>query len=256
MLEIVAGFDERQPLGFAVAIHSLLKHATIPVRITPLVLRSLRRAGLYRRRHEHHGQQLWDVISDAPMATSFACSRFLAPWLTSSDTEWALFCDFSDMVFCADVAELLKLADDAFAIMVVKHEHEPEEATKMDAQLQLRYRRKNWSSLILWNLGHPANSKLTLEHVNQLPGRTLHAFQWLSDDEIGELPPEWNVLIGSGREPRHPKLLHYTLGTPELGVETRPWSDAWHQELAALTSAGSSFAGTWPAPAAESRSAC
>ena len=56
------------------------------------------------------------------------------------------------MLFLDDPAKLFALADDQFAVMVVKHDHQPTETTKMDGQLQTVYARKNWSSVILWNL--------------------------------------------------------------------------------------------------------
>jgi hypothetical protein len=115
--------------------------------------------------------------------------------------------------------------------MVVKHEHIPTEQTKMDNQVQTTYNRKNWSSVILWNLEHPAHKRLSLEMVNELPGRDLHRFCWLEDGEIGDLPLAWNYLVGVDPDSEvdlgiKPKLLHYTLGTPELGIKgsyAREW---------------------------------
>src|SRR5690606_17567627 len=168
--------------------------------------------------------QLWCPISDAPMATSFANSRFLTPWLT--DADWALFCDGADMLWLADPAEMFALADPKYAVQVVKRRHEPGEQTKMDKQVQTAYPRKNWSSVILWNRKHPANARLTLDMVNSLPGRDLHRFCWLEDDEIGELPLECNWLVGVDADEGSPKLLHYTLGLPSMpGYEDKPWSD-------------------------------
>ena len=199
---------------------------------------ALRAHGLYQRPHEQRHGQLWDVISDAPMSTSFACSRFLVPMLARN--QWALWCDFADMVFLSDPAELLALADPQYAVMVVKHDHEPSERIKMDGQAQTTYNRKNWSSLILWNWQHPANGRLTVEMVNTLPGRDLHRFCWLEDDEIGELPKEWNYLVGIDPVSEvdlgvKPKLLHFTLGIATMaGYEDGPYADVWRRELAII----------------------
>ena len=155
--------------------------------------------------------KMWCPISKAPMATEFAISRFCVPFLTKG---WALFMD-SDMLVQEDISKLFELRDDRYAVQVVKHKQESGAATKMDGQVQTYYNRKNWSSVVLWNCDHPANKKLTIEMVNSLPGRDLHAFSWLKDEEIGELPSEWNYLVGINTgDHTKAKNLHYTLGGP------------------------------------------
>jgi hypothetical protein len=79
---------------------------------------------------------------------------------------------------------------------------------------------------MLFNCDHPANRRLSLDDVNHRPGRDLHAFYWLHDDEIGELPGEYNWLVGLQPEPECPKIVHYTLGTPDMVPESEhagPW---------------------------------
>lgn len=235
MLEVVCGWELREAVGYQVASFSAIRRTSEPIRFIPLMEAALRFQDLYTRPHEQRGNQLWDVLSGAPMATSFACSRFLAPWLSTG--EWVLSCDFVDMMFLADPVELFDLADNNYAIMVVKHEHIPTEETKMDEQQQTTYSRKNWSSVILWNTAHVANTRLTLEMVNNLPGRDLHRFCWLADDEIGELPAEWNYLVGVTPMTVKPKLLHFTEGLPSMaGYEEGAWTDIWKKELAILDS--------------------
>jgi hypothetical protein len=119
---------------------------------------------------------------------------------------------------------------------VVKHAQQGGEAVKMDNQVQYYYARKNWSSVILFNCSHPANDALTLEMINTLPGRDLHAFCWLNDQHIGELHPEWNWLVGVNVPVRKPKLAHFTLGGPWF----ENWSPRQHDEiwLAAAKEAG------------------
>lgn len=237
MIEIVAGWDPREVLGYQLCAFSAIRRTSEPMRFIPLMEKALRYSGLYRRPHEQRDGHTWDVISDAPMATSFACSRFLTPWLASEP--WALFCDFADQLFIDDPAALFALADDRYAVMVVKRDHDPVEMVKMDGQIQTSYARKNWSSVILWNLSHPANARLTVDMVNTLPGRDLHRFCWLQDDEIGALPLEWNWLVGTDPASevdagRMPKLLHYTAGTPELLGDGGPWTEVWRRELAIM----------------------
>jgi hypothetical protein len=231
MLDVVCGADPREPVGLAVFQASVLRHATEVVRFTPLVERLLRREGLYTRPHDVREGRLWCPISDAPMSTDFAISRFLTPWLVSE--QWALYADAADMLARDDLAQLFALADERFAIMCVKHRHEPTGDEKMDQQIQTRYARKNWSSLMLWNLSHASNRRLTLRDVNGRPGRDLHRFCWLEDGEIGALPPEWNYLVGASTTDHAPALVHFTEGSPELGY-AGPWADEWHAERVRL----------------------
>jgi hypothetical protein len=237
-LKIVGGWDPRESTGFAVCYNSL-RLANKPVSVLALRENALRYNGLYTRPHEQRNGRMWDVISDAPLSTSFANSRFLTPWL-AEESDWALFCDFADMLFLAPADEIFDLADDRYAVMVVKHEYVPDETVKMDGQIQTVYPRKNWSSLILWNCTHPANARLTQDMVNGLPGRDLHRFCWLEDHEIGELPVEWNWLVGVdpvGVDDAavKPKLLHYTRGIPTMaGYESGPHANVWLKELAIL----------------------
>jgi hypothetical protein len=100
----------------------------------------------------------------------------------------------------------------------------------MDGQQQVAYARKNWSSVALWNCDHPANRRLSLVDVNERPGRDLHAFYWLHDDEIGELPARWNWLVGVQDKPEDPAIAHFTLGTPDM-VPNSPHADIWFNAL-------------------------
>jgi hypothetical protein len=89
---------------------------------------------------------------------------------------------------------------------------------------------------MLFNCDHPSNAKLTLEMVNTLPGRDLHRFCWLQDDEIGELPQEWNYLVGVTKlaMPSAPNLVHWTLGSPNiLPPEKTEFSTEYHHLLSA-----------------------
>jgi hypothetical protein len=102
----------------------------------------------------------------------------------------------------------------------------------MDGQLQTRYARKNWSSFCIFNCDHPANKKLTLEAINTLPGRDLHAFCWLGDEEIGELDASWNFLVGDTDPKISPDVIHFTCGTPDMpGYENVPFADEWRTTL-------------------------
>jgi hypothetical protein len=171
---------------------------------------------------------MFDLNSDAPCSTEFAIGRFAVPIIAQSG--WCLFAD-GDGVFMRDPSSLMEYADASKAVCVVKHAPMRGEGIKMDGQIQTTYPRKNWSSVVLWNCDHSANARLNLTTLNQWPGRMLHAFAWLHDAEIGELPPEANWLVGVQPKPARPIFAHYTLGTPNMpGLEDSEHAELWLRE--------------------------
>lgn len=237
-LKVFIGWDPREQDAYRVAEASLRLHASIRLDVRPLMLEQLRGEGLYARATERRSGRLWDVISGAPMSTEFALSRFLVP-LLADWKGWALYCD-CDFLFRADIARLLRHADGSKALLCVKHGYEPHDSFKMDGQIQTAYPRKNWSSFILWNCGHDAHAG-QLERLKRWRGLWLHQFRWLQDEDIGELPIEWNCLDGQSWGPldvlkpvvlENPAAVHFTRGTPNLpGYEAVPFADEWRAYL-------------------------
>ena len=201
------GWDSREDIAYQVCRHSLQRRAGIPVNVMPIRQQALRDAGLYTR------------DADPLASTEFTYTRFLVPYLQGYEG-WALFCD-CDFLWLGDIARLVALLDDRYAAMCVHHDHRPREDWKMDHQKQTVYPRKNWSSMVLYNCGHPANAALTPEVVNSQSGSFLHRFQWLEDDLIGAVPETWNWLEGWSEPPAagHPEVVHFTRGGP--------WFDEW-----------------------------
>lgn len=153
---------------------------------------------------------------------------------------WALFMD-SDMVFMSDIAKLLVLADEKYAVMCVKHNHiPPANSMKMDGREQLRYHRKNWSSFVLWNCSHPANKVVTKEYVGFAKGTDLHSFSWLADDLIGDLPKTYNFISGvSPKLVGMPDVIHYTEGGPWFDeCKEVPYAGTWIEEYEDLQANG------------------
>jgi hypothetical protein len=223
------GWDPREAAAFAVTRHSIVRRLSVPVPVFGLVLSDLQAQGFYTRPMERRSNVMWDVISDAPQSTEHANSRWLVPYLARDG--WALFCD-CDMLCRANLARVFDGLDPDKALYCVKHRHEPVGDTKMDGQQQTRYARKNWSSMMIFNVAHPANKALTIEMINTLPGRDLHRLCWLDDDLIGELSPEWNFLVGTSDPAIVPRVVHFTEGTPDLaGYENVPYADEWRAEL-------------------------
>lgn len=227
MNSIWIGYDPRETEAFAVCRRSLRRHS-YGLPINPIDLVELRRVGLYYRPTEQRDGQLWDTISEAPMSTQFAISRFLTPILAQSG--WALFMD-CDIFARRNLANLFAQFDPSKAVMCVKHEYKVENDVKMDDQIQTRYARKNWSSVMAFNCDHPANKALTVELINTVPGRDLHRFCWLTDDQIGDLDAEWNYLVGITRDIDEPGLVHFTNGGPWFAdYQHVPFADEWLAE--------------------------
>ena len=126
----------------------------------------------------------------------------------------ALFID-GDMVVEGDISDLFFDHQYGKAIHVVKHDYTPRLSKKYLGATNQAYPRKNWSSVMLFECEHFKNRKLTQQFVEKQTGEYLHRMQWLDDEDIGELPKSWNVLVGEENQNySEPKLLHYTNGTP------------------------------------------
>lgn len=235
-LSIYIGWDSREAVCSDVAAHSIRKRTQSPISIKYLKHRDLRKAGTFARPWLVDGASgdFLDLIDSKKFSTEFSHTRFLVPELMGFKG-WALFMD-GDMVFLSDIAKLFTHCDDKYAVMCVKHNHIPAEGMKMDGREQLRYHRKNWSSFVLWNCGHEANKHLTKERVNFMRGSDLHAFSWLDNGLIGELPYTYNYISGVSKKlPPElggmPDVIHYTNGGPWF-EECRdvPYGGKWIEE--------------------------
>jgi hypothetical protein len=147
---------------------------------------------------------------------------------------WALYID-GDMLLRADIAELWNLRDESKAVLCVHHDYRTKMREKYLGARNEDYPRKNWSSVVLWNCGHPANRKLTPDFIDGATGAQLHRFTWLEDGLIGQIPREWNWLPDElGANPQA-KLLHWTLGAPCFHeFANAPMADEWHRERALM----------------------
>jgi len=216
VIPIYVGYDPRESVAYHTFCNSVIKRSSKPVQFIPLAKNLLNFDG--RR----------DGSND------FIYSRFLVPYLNGYNG-WALFAD-GDMVCLEDISKLFDLADPfGKAVMVVKHDYKTKQKVKYLGNVNSDYPRKNWSSVILWNCKHFSNLKLTPEFVSKKDGAYLHRFQWLRDDEIGELPKEWNWLAEEYPHNDKAKLIHYTLGTPCFkDYENCDHSAQWHEERALM----------------------
>lgn len=142
------------------------------------------------------------------------------------------------MLVLRDIAELWRLRDERYSVMVVKHDHVPREAVKFLGEPQSKYGKKNWSSVMLFN--NARCRALTPDYVNRASGLELHQFKWLeSDDLIGALPDAWNHLVGYNAPRSDAALVHFTLGGPYFaGYADCEYAQAWRAERDAMLYAG------------------
>ena len=226
-MRVFVGWDPAEDDAFRVCRSSILRHQP-RAKVEPIVLQDLRDRGVYQRQHYRQGVQLFDHITKQSFTTEFTFSRYLVPALAGWQG-WALFCD-CDFLFKADVEALFDMADEDYAVMVVKQSHEPADTVKMLGQAQSSYPRKNWASLVLWNCGHSANREM-VRRANNWQKDYLHAFTWLEDKLIGELPTGWNWI--EGLTEGEPKAVHFTAGLPRMpGYENAAYAEDWFEELA------------------------
>ena len=223
-IRVFIGYDSRQAVLYNVAQHSIIRHCSRPVSITPIRLDQVR--------------GVFDRARGSLQSTEFSFSRFLTPYL-SGYRGWALFMD-CDMLARADFAELWALRDERYAVQCVKHDHQPTSSVKFLGEPQTRYEKKNWSSVMLMNCAKCA--ALTPDYVNTASGLDLHQFKWLaSDDLIGALPREWNFLVEYYAHDENAKLLHFTEGGPYYEATRHvDFADEWWREFASANSSGDS----------------
>lgn len=123
---VFIGFDDRQAISYNVCQFSVVRKASFPISITPLIHEQLpiERVGL----------------------TPFTYTRFLVPFLMRFEG-WALFMD-CDMVANADICELWNYCDPEKAVIVADGVQPFERAAVM-----------------LFNCSHPDNLKLTPQYI-------------------------------------------------------------------------------------------
>lgn len=202
-LRVFIGFDLRQPVAYQVAAASITKHSSVPVSITPLILRQLplRRRGL----------------------TDFSFSRFLVPYLCGYEGH-ALFVD-ADVLCLGDIAELPWDATES--VSVVAHSSVQKQGKTVD----VRFERP---SVMLFNCGDC--KRLTPEYIETA---NPFSFEWASS--IGHLPAEWNYLVGY-QTSGNAKLAHFTMGLPIFEETCRDEYAAEWLEMAKWCSESCSWA--------------
>lgn len=224
MIPVYYGWDDREEYGSHVFCSSLIRRSSAPVSLIPL--RPEMFASFY-------------APDQRDGTNSFTYTRFLIPFLQGF-TGWAIFADGADMVCLGDIAELWAQRDMYAAVQVVKHEYQtrhpvkylgtPMEAANRD------YRRKNWSSLMLINCANFGWRQMTPEKVASMSGAELHGFDFLDEDRVGSITPEWNWLPQEYGENPAAQLLHFTAGIPAFPAYSQTeMADEWAAEAVRVT---------------------
>ena len=231
---VYIGYDPKEDVAYEVLKFTIERIAVDNVRIVPIKRNLVERMGIYNRKYTVKDGQYIDNIDGKPFSSEFSFTRFLVPALNMYQG-WALYMD-CDMYLRTDINELFEEYNmDYYPLYCVKHNYEPEDSTKMDGRKQENYRRKNWSSLMLFNCGHPLNKDLTPLEVSTKTGGWLHGFEWLPDKEadIGTIHEEWNWLDNHSPEELEAKNVHFTTGGP------------WFKEWKCARSIDGRYAAEW-----------
>lgn len=140
--------------------------------------------------------------------TAFTFTRYLAPYLCGYEGR-ALFVD-ADILCRADVYELLEIADQEAAVSVV-----------VNKDPKLAYERP---SVMLFDCAKCKS--LTPEYIETGNPQTL---EWAGS--VGELPADFNHLVGYDAPNPNAKIVHFTQGIPCF-PETRDseFADEWMAE--------------------------
>lgn len=197
MLRVFIGYDRRVPLTYNVMQHSIVRHASKPVAITPLIADQLpiKRFGL----------------------TEFTFSRFLVPWLCGYDDGPAVFVD-PDMVVVHDIHDLVERALEPGLHSVYVNKEQPE---------------FEYPSVMVFR---PHLCRLlTPEWVNDKANNPYYMDRWVSHG-IGTFDPRWNHCVGYQPPRDDAYLYHFTTGVPAFPeVRGLPEDAMWDVEQAKLT---------------------
>jgi hypothetical protein len=210
-MRLFCGYDEREAIGYDVFVKSVLRRASNAVHIERL-----------------------DAAGIPEGSNAFTFSRFLVPYLCGYQG-FAVFADASDMLCVSDLAELEALFDPSYAVQVVKHDYKTKHpikyiGTEMECP-NINYARKNWASLMLINCAHPNWRAIDAAYINSVPMRHMLQMSFLRDEDIGELPQEWNRLVDEGQPLDGAKIIHWTAGTPAFyHYRNTPGAELWRKE--------------------------
>ena len=205
-IPVYVGYDPREAVAFPVFCHSVMTRTKAQVSFTPVC-----------------GNQ-----EDA--SNTFSKARFNIPEMNGY-RGWAIWAD-GDMLCRADIQELWDLRKPGYDVMVVKHDYRTKHKTKYLGQRNEDYPCKNWSSLMLIDCGNPVWRRPAYKKLFDGPAGLLHRFEFLEDDRVGELPKEWNFIVGEQEPFEGVKIAHFSIGLPcWRPYKDWPFAEEWREEL-------------------------
>ena len=214
VIDVAVGFDQREAVAYHTFVQSVIQNASIPVRFMPLDIKSLK---TYNETHTDGSNE-------------FIYARFLVPYLMNFKG-WVIYAD-GDMICVEDIKKLWDLRDKKYAVQVVQHDYETKVKKKYWGNKNENYPRKNWSSVVIWNCEHEKHKILSPKFIQNQTGSFLHRFNWLNDDEIGNIDKRWNWLAMEYEEEKDINLIHYTIGTPCFKEYSNgPFSSYWNKSF-------------------------
>jgi hypothetical protein len=149
--------------------------------------------------------------------TDFTFTRYLVPHLSGYMGD-AIFLD-PDTIVLDDIWNIFKDRDVRDAVSVVKN--------------PLRF---EWPSVMVFN-----NARCDALTLDLIENGSPHKFEWAQN--VGELPKEWNHLVGYDAPNPNAKIVHFTRGIPcwpetNFGEYAQEWCDeanyanstvSWHE---------------------------
>jgi hypothetical protein len=209
MITLYIGYDSNnygQELAFEVCKRSVLRFNKY-INIIKLNKKDLQDKRIYLR------------TNDSDASTEFTYTRFLVPFLNNYEG-YAIFCD-SDFIWRCNLDNIKQYFNKSKAVACVQHEYiKCNNNLKMDGLKQEWYPRKNWSSLMVFNCGHPDCKNLSITSIaNQTP-QWLHRMEWTTDDNVDSIPKTYNYLLGYYNDEEEPNAVHLTDGGP--------WHNDWY----------------------------
>jgi hypothetical protein len=218
VIKVFIGYDHVESVAWHTMAASIYRQSSRPVAIVPVNLANLK--GIFTRPR------------DPKQSNEFSFTRFLVPYLCNYEGQ-GIFFDCDQMIR-TDITEIFSVMDEQpnKAVYVVKHTYEPRDDVKYLNTVQYKYPRKNWSSVVLWNCSHTKNKTITPKYVNEASGLDLHRFNWLEDNDIGELDVKWNWLVGEYENPPFDvKNVHWTVGGPYFDeYKNSDYANEWFKE--------------------------